>query len=246
MFFNRIKTIISKVGNELNRLYQVFIERNPYFCGKVSLVGHSLGSLILFDLLLHQFDSTSASYGQMSALENMNLQQQDSAKSPESSVDQVLDRLKLGEFKPSFVREKINIESFYLLTEQDLIQMGLPIGPRRIVTEEIRNRSLQREREEVGKKVKTKLAELRRDQKQELDNQVEKNSNDFFNYGLAGTGQLIIKYPQLYFKASNFFALGSPIAVFLAVRGVEKLSSEFKLPNCDGFFNIFHPVSQFI
>lgn len=178
----------------------------------------------------------------MTALENMNLQQQDSSRVSETSVDEVLIRLKLTEFKSSFVREKINLESFYLLTESDLIQMGLPIGPRRIVCEEIRNRALQREREEVGKKIKNKLADLRRAQKQELNQEVEKKSDDYFNYGLAGTGQLIIKYPQLYFKVKNFFALGSPIAVFLAVRGVEKLSPEFKLPNCEGFFNIFHPV----
>lgn len=160
----------------------------------------------------------------------------------ETSVETILDRLKLADYKSSFAREKVTVESFYLLVEQDLVQMGLPIGPRRVVMEEIRNRALQREREEVGKKIKTNLQELRRIQQTELNNQVEKKSNDFFNYGLAGTGQLIIKYPQLYFKAKNFFALGSPIAVFLAVRGVEKLSTEFKLPNCDGFFNIFHPV----
>lgn len=182
----------------------------------------------------------------MTALENMNLQQ-DSSRTPASkSVDEVLARLNLAEFKPSFVREKITLESLYLLTEQDLVQMGLPIGPRRILLQEIRNHALQCEREEVGKKVKTNLAELRRAQKQELDDSaaqiVEKKPNDYFNYGLAGTGQLIIKYPQLYFKVNNFFALGSPIAVFMAVRGVEKLSPEFKLPNCQGFFNIFHPV----
>lgn len=48
------QTIIDAVGKELNRLYELFLKRNPSFTGGVSLGGHSLGSLILFDLLWHQ------------------------------------------------------------------------------------------------------------------------------------------------------------------------------------------------
>lgn len=48
------QTIMQTVGNELNRLYILFKERNPDFKGKVYLGGHSLGSLIMFDLLCHQ------------------------------------------------------------------------------------------------------------------------------------------------------------------------------------------------
>jgi len=42
------------VVQECNRIYKLFKERNPSFKGKVSLVGHSLGSAILFDLLSEQ------------------------------------------------------------------------------------------------------------------------------------------------------------------------------------------------
>lgn len=38
----------------MNRMYQIFKLRNPSFQGGVSVVGHSLGSVILFDLLCHQ------------------------------------------------------------------------------------------------------------------------------------------------------------------------------------------------
>lgn len=44
------------VVNELNRTYRLFKERNPSFKGKVSLVGHSLGSAIMFDILCIQRD----------------------------------------------------------------------------------------------------------------------------------------------------------------------------------------------
>lgn len=42
------------VGKEMNRLFSLFRDRNPSFEGGVSVGGHSLGSLILFDLLYHQ------------------------------------------------------------------------------------------------------------------------------------------------------------------------------------------------
>ncbi|EMD93007.1 hypothetical protein COCC4DRAFT_139093 [Bipolaris maydis ATCC 48331] len=44
------------VVKELNRAYHLFKERNPSFKGKVSLVGHSLGSAIMFDVLCMQKD----------------------------------------------------------------------------------------------------------------------------------------------------------------------------------------------
>ncbi|KAL5118672.1 hypothetical protein ACEQ8H_003349 [Pleosporales sp. CAS-2024a] len=49
------------VVNELNRVYRLYKERNPNFKGKVSLVGHSLGSAIMFDILCVQKDAQSAS-----------------------------------------------------------------------------------------------------------------------------------------------------------------------------------------
>ncbi|KAI9818312.1 MAG: hypothetical protein M1832_004430 [Thelocarpon impressellum] len=42
------------VLRECNRIHKLFLERNPDFNGQVSLVGHSLGSAILFDILCDQ------------------------------------------------------------------------------------------------------------------------------------------------------------------------------------------------
>lgn len=46
--------IVQAVGAEMNRVYNLYKSRNPGFRGQVSLGGHSLGSLILFDILCHQ------------------------------------------------------------------------------------------------------------------------------------------------------------------------------------------------
>ncbi len=42
------------VQRECNRIFELFMQRNPQFNGKVSLIGHSLGSAILFDILCRQ------------------------------------------------------------------------------------------------------------------------------------------------------------------------------------------------
>jgi hypothetical protein len=54
------------VVKECNRIYRLFKERNPSFNGKISLVGHSLGSAIMFDILCQQKDASSRSQSQSS------------------------------------------------------------------------------------------------------------------------------------------------------------------------------------
>lgn len=46
------------VAGSINGLYAKFCQRNPNFKGAVSLTGHSLGSLILFDLLQNQRENS--------------------------------------------------------------------------------------------------------------------------------------------------------------------------------------------
>lgn len=55
------KDHISKiVVRECNRILKLFKRRNPSFNGRVSLIGHSLGSAILFDVLAGQVSEQSA------------------------------------------------------------------------------------------------------------------------------------------------------------------------------------------
>lgn len=46
--------IMTEVRKQLNDAYHLFKEKNPLFGGEVHLIGHSLGSLILFDILSEQ------------------------------------------------------------------------------------------------------------------------------------------------------------------------------------------------
>lgn len=159
------QTIMHTVGKELNRLYNLFRERNPTFEGSVSLGGHSLGSLILFDLLYHQ--------------------------------------------KP--VEEQLVCE---------------PAPP---------SRDSSAERASLDDNKGTGAAATVPPAERKLNQRVS------YVMGNAGTGQPFITYPQLNFQPKAFFALGSPIGMFVAVRGIETLGEDFRLPTCPGFFNIFHP-----
>lgn len=163
------QTIINTVGKELNRLYELFLKRNPNFKGGVSLGGHSLGSLILFDLLWHQKGGSQPATPSNSP-----------STPPASDV---------GETIPE--------------NPEDTGKVTLsPMGP-----------------------MKSKLS----------------RKISYVMMGPAGTGQPFISYPQLTFSPENFFALGSPIGVFVTVRGIDKLGEDFKFPTCPAFFNIFHP-----
>ncbi|CAG9855431.1 unnamed protein product [Phyllotreta striolata] len=139
--------IISTVGSELNRIYDLFKMRNPEFSGGVSLGGHSLGSLILFDLLCHQDSKVET----------------DSEESDDLTSE-----------KPAPQDRKMSKRISYMM-------------------------------------------------------------------GAIGTGQPQIHYTRLNFEPKNFFALGSPIGMFIIVRGLDTLGDNFSLPTCPAFYNIFHP-----
>ncbi|KAK4470747.1 hypothetical protein MN116_005644 [Schistosoma mekongi] len=46
--------IVNTVAREIKRLRELFLSRNPNFSGNISIIGHSLGAVISFDLLCHQ------------------------------------------------------------------------------------------------------------------------------------------------------------------------------------------------
>lgn len=56
--------------------------------------------------------------------------------------------------------------------------------------------------------------------------------------------QVSIDYPQLAFHPQTFFAFGSPIGMFLTVRGLKRIDPNYSFPTCKCFYNIYHPVSN--
>uniref|UniRef100_A0A7M4DZ25 DDHD domain containing 2 n=1 Tax=Crocodylus porosus TaxID=8502 RepID=A0A7M4DZ25_CROPO len=185
------QTIVDTVASEMNRLYLLFLQRNPDYKGGVSIAGHSLGSLILFDLLTNQKASSEDEDGK-----EKSSQMGASRGADASGVKEILEKLELSEYSTVFEKEKMDRQALLLCTEQNLKDMGIPLGPRMKILHYISS---------------------------ERETQVSAN------------------YPQLIYKPAIFFAFGSPIGMFLTVRGVKRIDPSYSLPTCKGFFNIFHP-----
>jgi hypothetical protein len=107
------KIIISKVGNEMNRLVRKFKERNPKFNGKISLIGHSLGSVICFDLLSHQVECEKELDENLNPDVKKNTTETVSNANFESNetLEAFLSRINLIEYKSLFEKEKITMEN---------------------------------------------------------------------------------------------------------------------------------------
>uniref|UniRef100_A0A8C1QSE0 DDHD domain containing 2 n=1 Tax=Cyprinus carpio TaxID=7962 RepID=A0A8C1QSE0_CYPCA len=144
------QTIVDTVASEINRLHSLFLQRHPHFTGHVSLVGHSLGSLILFDLLTNQDTDADGTPHEVSEIK--------------------LNKRKILHGNIRYYKLKYNLpnNSIFIL-------------------------------------------------------------------------QVSIDYPQLAFHPQAFFAMGSPIGMFLIVRGLKRIDPNYSFPTCKSFYNIFHP-----
>ncbi|OPJ83894.1 phospholipase DDHD2 [Patagioenas fasciata monilis] len=219
------QTIVDTVASEMNRLYQLFLQRNPLFTGGVSIAGHSLGSLILFDLLTNQKagpEEDARSRG-------------GSRTTPSSGgaegVKEILQKLELSEYCDVFEKERMDPQALFLCTERNLKEMGIPLGPRMKILHYISSRT---EMQDQSRAVPGAASPSQRDPDGTGD------SRDC-QYRDVGLGQVSANYPQLNYKPTIFFAFGSPIGMFLTVRGVKRIDPNYSLPTCKGFFNIFHP-----
>ncbi|XP_066839724.1 phospholipase DDHD2 isoform X2 [Anser cygnoides] len=220
------QTIVDTVASEMNRLYQLFLQRNPHFKGGVSIAGHSLGSLILFDLLTNQKaapeEDEQSREGSRTASSNTGVEE----------LKEILKKLELSEYCDVFEKEKMDREALFLCTEENLKEVGIPLGPRMKILNYISSK-----KEMQGISERSAAAPGHSGQ---TGPDGTSDSRDC-QYRDIGLGQVSANYPQLIYKPTIFFAFGSPIGMFLTVRGVKRINPNYSLPTCKGFFNIFHP-----
>ncbi|XP_068709546.1 phospholipase DDHD2-like [Montipora foliosa] len=292
------KNIVDTVGEEIKRLLEIFQKRNPMFSGKCSVCGHSLGSSILFDILQHQqvrrnpvakhsnLDYVSEVLGE-DATDNAPSHSNETAPESDKESDDEKDegypalgdalaQLGLPEYVDLFESEEMDMETFLLCGEEDMKEMGIPMGPRKKLIGYLRNQKQEMEkrkleREERKKKRKEEMAKAKAERQKEqntakeepkspgaeaagssmipvkLDSVIARSSSSLpsvevlYEQGVAGTGQPYVDYPQLDLQFYALFALGSPIGMFLTVRGATEIGLDYQLPTCPRLFNIFHP-----
>ncbi|XP_053548631.1 SEC23-interacting protein isoform X2 [Bombina bombina] len=290
LFYNSptyCQTIVDKVSLEMNRLYELFMSRNPEFKGSVSVAGHSLGSLIMFDLLSNQTDLTSTSSmsvipsevngvtkeeKQVPVISEV-LQAADESCDPDllkedlPNLQDALESLSLADYYSVFEKEKIDMESLLMCTIEDLKEMGIPLGPRKKIAKYVQERIANQAQRKAAAEQKAALSALAKAQEEAIGRteQAAAKMNPSnraleppkkklpvgasvssvhvdYEYFETGTGQVSVQYNSLDFEPVNFFALGSPIGMFLTVRGLDKIDEHYRLPTCKGFFNIYHPL----
>nr|KAF6458710.1 SEC23 interacting protein [Rousettus aegyptiacus] len=165
LFYNSptyCQTIVEKVGMEINRLHALFMSRNPDFRGGVSVAGHSLGSLILFDILSNQQDLTlpkSTEPFANGAVKQPHFQEKQMSEEPKLILDEscdldveneevltlqeTLEALSLSEYVSTFEKEKIDMESLLMCTVDDLKEMGIPLGPRKKIANFVKHKAVK-------------------------------------------------------------------------------------------------------
>ncbi|XP_009694166.1 PREDICTED: SEC23-interacting protein-like, partial [Cariama cristata] len=182
------------------------------------------------------------------------------------TLQKTLEMLSLSEYASTFEKERIDMESLLMCTVDDLKEMGIPLGPRKKIANFVKDRAAKQDQKKTVAEKKTVLAATLQTQEdaqkaKEAVNSVSPSEpgqlhskrklpvgasvssvNVDYEYFEVGTGQVSVVYSALDFEPDIFFALGSPIGVFLTMRGVEKIDENYRLPTCKGFFNIYHPL----
>ncbi|KAM7541375.1 hypothetical protein Aperf_G00000022239 [Anoplocephala perfoliata] len=186
--------IVDTVAATMKQLREIFLQRNPDYKGDFSVAGHSLGAVIVFDLLSHQrrTPSSTPSVKSTSGVPGGNGNPED--EDDWSLVD-----------SNSTVGNGVNnncdlVNHLRISTELSDEQIRQVVSALSSANKSLEVRTLS-----------------------------------------GGLGLPVVNYPQLGFAFNTCFLLGSPLALFLVVRGVEHLSAEFRLPTCQGCVNIFHP-----
>ncbi|KAM7141653.1 LOW QUALITY PROTEIN: SEC23-interacting protein-like [Molossus nigricans] len=285
LFYNSptyCQKIVGKVGMELNHLHALFMSRNQ-LKGGISVAGHSLGSLILFDILSNKKDLTLSKSPGPSAVANGAVKQSRSQEKqmmeePKLTLDESYDldveneevltlqgtlaALSLLEYVSTFEKEKIDMESLLMCTVDDLKEMGIPLGPRKKITNFLKPKAVKLEQKKGASEKKMLMAASTRGQEESAQKAKEMASLpsepsesrrklpagavssvpvDCESFAV-GNGQVSVVYSSLDFEPEIFFALGSPVGMFLTIRGVDRIDENYRLSTCKGFFNIHHPL----
>ncbi|XP_062071186.1 SEC23-interacting protein isoform X2 [Lepus europaeus] len=190
LFYNSptyCQVIVEKVGMEINRLHALFMSRNPNFKGGVSVAGHSLGSLILFDILSNQKDLNSSKSPGPQAVANgvvkqPHFQEKQMPEEPKLTLDESCDldveneevltlqetlgALSLSEYVSTFEKEKIDMESLLMCTVDDLKEMGIPLGPRKKIANFVKHKAAKLEQKRAAPEKKVVAAAPARGQEE--------------------------------------------------------------------------------
>eukprot|EP00011_Vannellida_sp_DIVA3-517-6-12_P009089 CAMPEP_0114607478 /NCGR_PEP_ID=MMETSP0168-20121206/2089_1 /TAXON_ID=95228 ORGANISM="Vannella sp., Strain DIVA3 517/6/12" /NCGR_SAMPLE_ID=MMETSP0168 /ASSEMBLY_ACC=CAM_ASM_000044 /LENGTH=393 /DNA_ID=CAMNT_0001818357 /DNA_START=17 /DNA_END=1195 /DNA_ORIENTATION=- len=218
--------IQEEVARQLRSAYDKFIAAHPSFLadgGRVHVVGHSLGSVICYDLLCKQedrHDSGSEEANPLHASGHHPITAPAGLRSTVPEHRQLVQSLK--EFLPTV--DERHIEAVMLDNDCDLgttlrlcMKDEVSCYANVKLAAELLRKSGERRRALASSAgaAPTQSAKSRQQQEEE-----------------AG--------PQLGFCVHNLFMIGSPLGMFVTVRGYDAGETN-RLPACRNIFNLYHP-----
>ncbi|XP_015578711.2 phospholipase SGR2 isoform X1 [Ricinus communis] len=306
--------IINSVSNQLNRLYLKFLKRNSGYDGKVSIYGHSLGSVLSYDILCHQENLSSPfpmewmyKEHDMSDESSIDMKNQSSLcgtsnnlEGNNSSVNEATEKVDpvdvlhdqstmlcpdrhaedFSTFSNSFLSDLTYLppptvdlnQNGGKKSDDDLGNDSNNIDNKINGLEEMiakdednddsgnKDKAIKLLKNEIDS-LKAKIAELEsqgagRENTEAVATTPKQLVSGKLSAGLGDDAPKsytpYIKYTKLEFKVDTFFAVGSPLGVFLALRNIrigigkgqdywaeENINEE--MPACRQMFNIFHP-----
>ncbi|GMF09930.1 unnamed protein product [Phytophthora lilii] len=270
------QVILDEVAKEMNRVFTLFQSRHPDWMDssstrapgakrkKVSIIAHSLGSIICFDILNHQQvytqqaqstpcadDEGSSDEGEM--VENSN-ENRDSSTSSDDGTEEAevtgipLDNSSILGFDAALSNRKMKRRS------RSMSEMSNSNGVWRSSPRAWHQDSIGREKQNSTWRTSPRTPSTRRSvrkkpfftprhKKTKKLNTAKKMPRKIPGSAAAapagGSGAVPL-VPRLAFDVEDLFCFGSPVGLFLNVRG-QKLDRDFQLPRCRRLFNIYHP-----
>ncbi|KAH7461926.1 Phospholipase DDHD2 [Phytophthora ramorum] len=265
------QVILDEVAKEMNRVFTLFQSRHPDWMEssasgskrkKVSIIAHSLGSIICFDILNHQQVYTQQSQTTpctddegssdeedekvVAAAENIN---EGKGASSTSSDDDAVENVEANGvsldnvfgFDSALLSTKIKRRS------RSMSEMSNSNGTWRSSPRAWHQDSTEQEKQKSGRRASPRAATSRRTNRKKSPchkKQAPKKAKSAKKHKVPATptggSTTVPLVPKLAFDVEDLFCFGSPVGLFLNVRG-QKLDRDFQLPRCRRVFNIYHP-----
>ncbi|GMF39688.1 unnamed protein product [Phytophthora fragariaefolia] len=262
------QVILDEVAKEMNRVFALFQSRHPDWVDsgasrapvtkrkKVSIIAHSLGSIICFDILNHQqvymqpqstpcTDDEGTSGEEDAVIENKD---DSNTSSDEDAAEEVattgngamVNSRACGFGDPLSSRQlKRRSRSMSEMSNSNGVWRNSPRAWHQETTKKEKHCSARRRSPRtasshpVGRKSTSR-------QRKTTPKKTKKHKIPGSATAPAGGNATVPLVPKLAFDVEDLFCFGSPVGLFLNVRG-QKLDRDFQLPRCRRMFNIYHP-----
>eukprot|EP01134_Creolimax_fragrantissima_P008529 CFRG8529T1 len=252
LFYTNPRTcqrIFDELGKNILELFSKFSERHPGFVergGKFSVLGHSLGSVLSYDLLSHQEEAVSPTTSPTHPTTVSGKPALIPSATIQSSATSTMLVTDTSALKPTQTRTE-EVSTMSQISANTTTQISANISDEYLVINENDTDQVKVAKKEIAKMKAVIDAEKK---VVPIQSKINDNGNPLIVQGTFGKQKVSyeIEYAQLPFEVDTLFLCGSPIAVFMHVRNIKltannknSLQSSGARPLVNKLFNLFYP-----